>query len=504
MSIFGRVWLTPIETRRLLSHLGAHMISIGCPNCGEDLKTPADSCPHCKNPLPEVIQKLLLEQSEVKTDDHKSNANYFLKHWRGELPLAISFWVNLILLNIAILLLDKLISLQTFIENPVTFSRLNIIYSAFRFTIIYPWQFVGLWRACAHYRKIHGKKTVSWSGLVEIVIILGLLAIVVNINRNWPVYEAKYKLGFQKDEYADYKIELKKESTLIHITGSLGFGVSEEVNELLKKQTKISGIILDSIGGRIYEGRELSKLILAKGLNTYSLKGCYSACVIAFISGKNRFLSTGANIAFHQYRSFDENIKIDVKSEQEKDLLIFKQQGIKDEFLDKIYNSSPEGLWYPAANEMLEAGIIHGVINPSELIPAEYEVIGNDLDNILGKSSAYKTLKKYHPQFYQELIAELREKLKSGTTNAELQTVARNKIVKLLTPSVSRSSDQAVIKFTANLIKSLKMLSKINPFLCVQYLYPGEYGALNMSKYFFEEVCNRTKQHLKILEETLL
>ena len=39
------------------------MVSIGCPNCGEDLKNPGESCPHCKNTLPEIIQKLLLEKS---------------------------------------------------------------------------------------------------------------------------------------------------------------------------------------------------------------------------------------------------------------------------------------------------------------------------------------------------------------------------------------------------------------------------------------------------------
>ena len=62
MSIFGRVWLTPKDTGRVLLHLEENMISIGCPNCGEELKNPADNCPHCKNTLPESIQQLLLEQ----------------------------------------------------------------------------------------------------------------------------------------------------------------------------------------------------------------------------------------------------------------------------------------------------------------------------------------------------------------------------------------------------------------------------------------------------------
>ena len=55
-----------------------NMISVGCPNCGEDLKIPTDSCPHCKNTLPDSIQKIVLEQSKViknkAADDAKLGA----------------------------------------------------------------------------------------------------------------------------------------------------------------------------------------------------------------------------------------------------------------------------------------------------------------------------------------------------------------------------------------------------------------------------------------------
>lgn len=477
------------------------MVSISCPNCGEDLKSPADSCPHCKKPLPEIIQKLLLEQSEVKTEDHKSNANYFLKHWRGELPLAISFWINLILLNIAILLFHRLFFQGSLIEHPVIGAQLYIIFMLSQFVIVYPWQIIGLWRACTHYRAKTGRK--FWPGLVEILIILGILATLVNLTQSWQTYTAVYKVGFQKDKFSDYKIELKKDSTLIHLTGGLGFGVSEEVNELLKEQTNISGIILDSRGGRIYEGRELSKLILANGLITYSLKGCYSACVTAFISGKKRFLATGANIAFHQYKHFDESFEAigDIKSEQEKDLSFFKQQGIKEEFLDRIFNSSSDDLWFPAVSELVNAGVIHGVVNPSNLIPTDYQFKIEDegIEKGLLNIPLYKTIKKYHPQIHKELIVEMREGFKSGATDIELQVLVANKVRQLFLNSLPRSSDQALIKFAAKKIKRLKKLSKIDPFLCMKFLFPKEYAALNMSKYFTSEELDATTEVVNLI-----
>lgn len=354
------------------------MVSIGCPNCGEDLKSPADSCPHCKNSLPEVIQKLLLEQSEenpyLKTEDQKNNANYILKHWRGELPLAISFWVNLVLLNVALRLFNWLFFQGSLIEHPVIGARLYIIFMLCKLAIVYPWQIIGLWRACTHHGAKTGRK--FWPGLVEILIILGILAILVNLTQSWQTYTAFFKLGFQKDKFSNFIVELKKESTLIHITGGLGFGVSEEVSALLKEQPNIVGIILDSNGGRIYEGRELSKLIFANSLDTYSLIGCYSACVTAFISGKNRYLGQGANLAFHQYRIFDESLDgiYDIKSEQEKDLSIFKKQAIEEKFLDRIFNTSSDDLWFPPISELIDAGVIHGVVKASNLTPIDYKL----------------------------------------------------------------------------------------------------------------------------------
>lgn len=165
-------------------------------------------------------------------------------------------------------------------------------------------------------------------------------------------------------------MSIEKNNTLIHLRGRLGFGVSQDVAKILKNNPNVKGIILDSTGGRIYEGRELSKLILIYGLDTYSLEGCYSASTIAFVAGKNRILGTGANLAFHQYKMGYKNLNpfVDAKKEQEKDLRLFERQGIKQEFLKRLYDATPNDLWYPTIDEMMSAGVIHGIVIPSDII----------------------------------------------------------------------------------------------------------------------------------------
>ena len=298
----------------------------------------------------------------------KSQVNYILKHWRGEFPLAISLWINFILLMAGIRSAEWLFRKAKIVEQPQYAARLLIVYLILLIGIIMPWQIIGVWRACKHHKEQTGKKFLArtFRGFAIFV----LLLYVVAISSNLPAYIDDYRLGFMKDKYANYTIDLKNDGTLIYLKGNLGFGVSKEVEKLLRKHPKVRGIVLDSYGGYIYEGRQLSKLITFYGLNTYSFNVCCSACTTAFIAGNKRFLGTDAILGFHQFRSVYSNLAkyLNLQKEQEKDKLIFKRQGITQEFLDKMFNAHSDDLWFPSVDELLKAGIIHAVVDPCEIL----------------------------------------------------------------------------------------------------------------------------------------
>jgi hypothetical protein len=297
--------------------------------------------------------------------------NYILKHWRGEFPLAISFWFNFILLSAGLRLTELLSRKTKIVEQPQYAARLLIVYIILVIGIIIPWQIIGLWRACKHHKEQTGKN--FWARAVRIFIIFALLILVGGLSQNWPAYRDSYRLGFMKDKYADYTLELKNDGTLIYLKGGLGFGVSKEVEKLLRKHPEVRGIVLDSYGGYIYEGRQLSKLITSYGLDTYSFNGCCSACTTAFIAGNKRFLGTGARLGFHQLRSVYSSLAkyFNPEREQEQDKLIFKRQGVTQEFLDKLFSAHSNDLWCPSSDELLNAGVIQGVVDPCEILEAK-------------------------------------------------------------------------------------------------------------------------------------
>ena len=436
--------------------------------------------------LPPLKQESLNETSESVERSTSKKMGYIRKHWRGEFSLAVSFWINVFLFNCMISLFLAFLFWNEPIKNPVTYARVVISFLVFVLAIVYPWQIIGLWRSCNRHIETSSKR--FWARTAQVLVVLGFISTLGNLASSWPMYQDLLRLGFGEDEDGNYSLKLEKNNTLIHLQGGLGFGVSKEVGQLLRKYPEVKGIILDSYGGRIYEGRELSKLISAYDLDTYSLEGCYSAATTAFISGRKRFLGIGANLAFHQYRmdyeSFD--ALIDIEEEQAKDLLLFQQQGVKSEFLDRIFYTDHDDLWYPTVDEMLDAGVIHGIVNTSDLLPVEYVSISKEIvetDEVLLDIPFYKIIRKYEPEIYRKIKAELAEQIKKGASLFDLQRAGANILEPLATSLMPRTSDEALIQFYQIVLVGLTKLKEIDPMLCLKAIYPKQYGSVSLSQY---------------------
>jgi len=328
----------------------------------------------------------------------KSIALYWLRHWRGELSLTVSFWINIVALNLLVLgfidpflnpapVIDLTLSVVPsnaplgflFPEDPIPAIRIMVIWAVFKLAILYPWQFVGLMRSCNRY--VVGSNKTFWARTAQLLAVIGISGVIVNTNQLWPDYRDLYHFGFVAHRHT-YQVELIKDGTIIHLKGDMGWGVSKDVSKILRQHSGIKGIILDSNGGLADEGYRLSTLVRLYDLDTYTLRGCYSACTIVFISGEKRFLGRGSFLGFHQSsfigpRAISSNESAEsLKQEKEKDLVIFNMREISHEFFEKASNTPPDDAWYPTVSELFDAGVIHEIINPSDLIPSNKVILG--------------------------------------------------------------------------------------------------------------------------------
>lgn len=293
--------------------------------------------------------------TEVKTQ----LLTYINQHWRGNLSLPQAFWVNLVLLYFLFGILERFL-FPPYIENELAVTIAVVIYLIVVKLFIYSWQVVGVLRACD--LRVKSDTGRSWATAAQVALVVSLaVTLIATIETYQSLQAFKRDLILKQlvSPEPQYSLDLIEQNTLIHLHGSFQIGITNRVAELIARYPDIAGIILDSDGGQIYEGRGLARLIRENDLQTFSLDKCLSSCTTAFVAGTIRTLGSNARLGFHQYKTYSVFPGIDVEQEQSKDMAIFVKQGVSPEFLEKIFLRPPEEMWWPEIDELLSAGVIH-------------------------------------------------------------------------------------------------------------------------------------------------
>ncbi len=275
--------------------------------------------------------------------------------------MARAFWVNLVLLYIALEILRRFI-FPPYIENEMAVTSAVVIYLVIAKVIIYSWQVVGVLRISDHRIKTDSGRT--WANVAQIALVASLAATLltsIETYQSLQIFKQDLRLREMPLDEPEYSLDLIERDTLIHLRGPFQIGITNKVAELIERNPAIAGIILDSEGGQIYEGRGLARVIRENGLKTISLDECLSSCTTAFIAGTTRTLGTNARLGFHQYKTYSIIPSIDVDNEQAKDMAIFIKQGVSPRFLEKIFSQPPEGMWWPEIDELVDAGVVHQI-----------------------------------------------------------------------------------------------------------------------------------------------
>lgn len=277
-------------------------------------------------------------------------AGYILRHWRGELPVATSFFINFLALNIVISLASTAISDASYLEvAPYTAAALIILKLAI-YLLVLTWQAVGLFRCAIKQPRVIIKS------LIIVVVVAAVSNQAYTIYRHQQQFSSIAKLALRIDQLEAYQIVVDPGKKLISINGPFGIGIASQLQEALE-QADYDIVILNSPGGYIYEGRSVARLIKRHQLSTTSTSGCSSICTLAFLAGKHRFLPEGANLGFHQYGS-DFLSPESLINQQKVDMQTLAGYGIAEEFIERAYQVKGDRLWQPDHEELLNSGVL--------------------------------------------------------------------------------------------------------------------------------------------------
>ena len=318
----------------------------------------------------------------------EKKSSYFKKHWRGELDLAISYWVNNVFFSLLILLATLILEIVTSKMTNITFILIILIlFYSFIFFIYAPWAYIGLWRSSSNHIKKNGR--FFWANVVRIIIIIGVFRTVMAfVDNAYPQMVGFFKILTGTDEIPNYTISVENSDTTLKIVGGIKFGLTKDVTSYIKKYPNIKRIQLDSMGGRIREARGVAKIVEENGLDTYVFGICVSSCTYIFVSGKERVVSTYAKFGFHRpaFAGVDERA-IDTLIVEDKKL--FKKQGVDSAFIKRVFSTPNSQILEVSPQELKEVGVATKIVNVSNNF---WEKSEKELEFLLESSGLKKNI----------------------------------------------------------------------------------------------------------------
>ncbi len=158
----------------------------------------------------------------------------------------------------------------------------------------------------------------------------------------------------------EFELRLAEDGQSFEMGGRVDFGLTAAFRKLVAAHPEVRRLTLDSHGGYIAEARGVVTVLRAHGIATHVERHCASACALIFAGGATRTLASDAQIGLHGYslgkdRHFG---MIDPEVEMQRDLAIYRAQGIDEAFILRLAGLPQAPMWYPDRAELLASRMI--------------------------------------------------------------------------------------------------------------------------------------------------
>jgi hypothetical protein len=424
---------------------------------------------------------------------NRGRSSYIVRHWRGELPLPVSYWINSTLLSIGVLALLTGAPWREYVDQSPRLYSAAIAGIWSLLAVITIWQIVGTWRAANAYAEASRRRL--WEVLAKIALIISLVASAeAFVFTGIPQLIEYAKLAAGQDPLGTYRLRILKSATELEIAGSIVFGLTDDVRRLLDAHPTVKVIHLNSDGGRVSEGRHLRDLISERRLTTYTATGCFSACTLAYAAGIRRLIATDAALGFHQYAFPGVKAK-DLGSVYDMDKSDWIARGFARQFVDRAFTIPHSDIWRPSHAELLAARVITGYARNNEVELSGFGDLSGSvegLDSQLLRVPVFVALKTYESATYDQLAARMRAELQHGRSKAELRGSIFPILQELINRKLPYASDTALLRFVTIAMDEMAALYALSPDLCYDYLFPAPGAApFDRTKYIVDELLQK-------------
>lgn len=282
---------------------------------------------------------------------------YVSRHWRGELPLPVAFWINnfLLLIPLGIGVGMLMTWAQVWGERLETFARVGLaVWVLLAFVSI--WAPVGAWRSATRHVEEGGSS--GWASVAKFFVGLSLIGSVLQLGFDLVTeIPDQWKFATGRDPIGQLNIQLSEDGRSISLSGPFGVGAATRFRETMAKAPEVRRVLLDSPGGRLFEAHEIAKVVKQRNVQTRAVADCASACTLVFLAGSKRHLGAQARLGFHRASAGSMNPLHDEFANR-KLRELYEEIGLPQYFISQVLHTSANSMWFPRPDALTTAGIL--------------------------------------------------------------------------------------------------------------------------------------------------
>jgi len=282
---------------------------------------------------------------------------YILGHWRGNLSLKLSCFVNAFFAAVVAAMLTTHAIDEIYQSDLSEKAWLAATLAAFGLSIaISAWAIIGIWRSAIRHQAEAG--TIKSALIAKLFASIGALGLVAQLSQTpSPIVDNALVVGGIYPFGVPAVLSINGRT--LNINGSITVEVAEQFKELIGKHPEVIQVSLISLGGSIDAAVEISSVIKKRNLSTVAVGECSSACTLIFLSSKVRAFDVDASLGFHSPSGgvYGDDVVVNGGSLEMR--LAYADAGLSEPFADKVFGTPSNSIWQPTDDMLIKEGAVN-------------------------------------------------------------------------------------------------------------------------------------------------
>jgi hypothetical protein len=402
--------------------------------------------------------------------------NYFARHWRGELSLLVSYWINGILAGLAAVLVVAAINTSVDFKDDfqpgVALSAEILIWATT--SLIALWRLVGVWRSATNYQRA---LKIFWGTVAKVLVVVGVVEALASFALvGAPQIYELYKIFRGDEEIGGYAFRVLRDGRELEFSGGITFGAAKDFQRFLDAMPAVQIVHLNSPGGRIAEAERIGRLISARKLSTYVVGNCLSACTTIFLSGRERLISAQGRLGFHQpdFPGLTGEERLNLIANEE---LRLRRLGVSAAFAHRANLAPPNDMWFPTVAELIAEHVATRVVNSLDFALSDIDVTDlthEGLRSQLMDDPMYAQIRKYFPDHYARIVDAYEDGLKRGASGTELLEALKTPVTSAFFAMLPYARDEDVLAVMHFFVTNASKMRATDPSDCYYSVRPAE------------------------------